>query len=265
MSDSHGRDHEMTAELALDEQGKFLALRVTGYGNLGAWLSNATTIPPTLNTVKNIIGVYNTPLIQVSTKCLFTNTTPVGAYRGAGRPEGNYYMERLVETAAREMGIDKVELRRRNHIQPEQMPYTAPSGMTYDDGAFPAVMEKALRAADWDGYPARQAASRARGKVRGRGIGHYLEVTADAGNEMGGIRFETDGTVTIITGTLDYGQGHASAFAQVLTDRLGVPFDRIKLLQGDSDQLLAGGGTGGSRSMMQSGGAILEASDIVEE
>ena len=265
LSDSHGRDHEMTAELALDTDGKFLALRVTGYGNLGAWLSNATTIPPTMNTVKNIIGVYATPLIEVSTKCMFTNTTPVGAYRGAGRPEGNYYMERLVETAAREMGIDRVELRRRNHIRPEQMPYRAPSGMLYDSGEFPTVMEKALIAADWDGYAARQAESRARGKVRGRGIGHYLEVTAGDGNEMGGIRFEADGSVTIITGTLDYGQGHASPFAQVLADRLGIPFERIKLLQGDSDELIAGGGTGGSRSMMQSGGAIVAASDIVIE
>ncbi|MEA2767784.1 MAG: aerobic carbon-monoxide dehydrogenase large subunit [Acetobacteraceae bacterium] len=265
MSDSHGRDHEMVAELALDAGGKFLALRVTGYGNLGAWLSNATTIPPTLNTLKNMIGVYGTPLIQVSTKCLFTNTTPVGAYRGAGRPEGNYYMERLVETAAREMGIDRVELRRRNHIRPEQMPYKAPSGMVYDCGEFPAIMEKALIAADWDGYAARQAASRTRGKIRGRGIGHYLEVTADAGNEMGGIRFEANGSVTIVTGTLDYGQGHASAFAQVLSSRLGIPFEKIKLFQGDSDELLAGGGTGGSRSMMQSGGAIVEASDILIE
>jgi aerobic carbon-monoxide dehydrogenase large subunit len=265
MSDSHGRDHEMIAELALDGGGKFLALRITGFGNVGAWLNSATTIPPTMNTVKNIIGVYATPLIEVSTKCMFTNTTPVGAYRGAGRPEGNYYMERLVETAAREMGIDRVELRRRNHIQPEHMPYKAPSGMLYDCGEFPAVMEKALCAGDWNGYATRQAQSRARGKVRGRGIGHYLEVTADAGNEMGGIRFEEDGTVTIITGTLDYGQGHASPFAQVLSARLGIPFDKIRLLQGDSDQLVAGGGTGGSRSMMQSGGAILEASDIVVE
>jgi carbon-monoxide dehydrogenase large subunit len=262
LSDSHGRDHEMTAELALDADGKFLALRVTGYGNLGAWLSNATTIPPTMNMVKNIIGVYATPLIEIATQCLFTNTTPVGAYRGAGRPEGNYYMERLVETAAREMGIDSIELRRRNHIQPEQMPYRAPSGMLYDSGEFPTVMNKALLAADWDGYATRQAESRARGKVRGRGIGHYLEVTAGDGQEMGGIRFETDGSVTIITGTLDYGQGHASPFAQVLAERLGIPFERIRLLQGDSDELIAGGGTGCSRSMMQSGGAIIAASDI---
>ncbi len=145
------------------------------------------------------------------------------------------------------------------------MPYRAPSGLLYDSGEFPTVMAKALAAADWDGYPARQAESRARGKVRGRGIGHYLEVTAGDGNEMGGVRFEADGNVTIITGTLDYGQGHASAFAQVLSQQLGVPFERIKLLQGDSDELIAGGGTGGSRSMMQSGGAIIAASDLVIE
>ncbi len=265
MSDSHGRDHEMVAELALDKTGRFLAVRITGYGNLGAWLSNATTIPPTLNTVKNIVGVYATPMIQVSTKCMFTNTTPVGAYRGAGRPEGNYYMERLVETAAREMGIDAIELRRRNHIQPEQMPYKAPSGMVYDSGEFPAIMEQALTESDWNGYAARKADSRTRGKGRGRGVGHYLQVTADAGNEMGGIRFEDDGSVTIVAGTLDYGQGHASPFAQVLSSSLGVPFERIKLLQGDSDELLAGGGTGGSRSIMQSGGAIVAASALVVE
>jgi carbon-monoxide dehydrogenase large subunit len=265
LSDSHGRDHEMTAELALAADGRFLALRVTGYGNLGAWLNSATTIPPTMNTVKNIIGVYATPLIEVSSKCIFTNTTPVGAYRGAGRPEGNYYMERLVDTAAREMGIDRVELRRRNHIRPDAMPYAAPSGMLYDSGDFPTVLDRALHAADWHGYAKRRAASRARGRVRGRGIGQYLEVTAPIGKEMGGIRFEDDGTVTIITGTLDYGQGHATPFAQVLSDRLGVPFEKIKLLQGDSDELIAGGGTGGSRSIMQSGGAIVEASGLVIE
>ena len=266
LSDSHGRDHEMTAELALDAQGHFLALRVTGYGNLGAGLSNATVIPPTMNTVKNIISVYRTPAIHASVSpCTFTNTTPVGAYRGAGRPEGNYYMERLIDQAAREMGIDRIELRRRNHIQPENMPYQAPSTMKYDSGDFPTILDKALIAADIAGYATRRAESRRQGKLRGLGIGQYLEVTAPQGNEMGGIRFEADGTVTIITGTLDYGQGHASAFAQVLVDQLGVPFEKINLLQGDSDEMLAGGGTGGSRSIMQSGGAIVAASGEVVE
>ena len=265
LSDSHGRDHDMTCALALDAQGHFLALRVTGYGNLGAYLSNATTIPATMNTVKNIIGVYRTPLVEVSSRCMFTNTTPVGAYRGAGRPEGNYYMERLVETAAREMGIDRVELRRRNHIAAEAMPYSAPSKMVYDSGDFSALLDEALIANDWDGYAARRRDSEARGRVRGRGIGHYLEVTAPAGAELGGVRFEADGTVTIVTGTLDYGQGHAAPFAQVLAAQLGIPFERIRLVQGDSDQLAAGGGTGGSRSIMQSGNAIVAASEKVVE
>ena len=265
LSDSHGRDHDFVGELALDADGTFLAVRMTGYGNVGAYLSNATTLPSTMNTVKNVIGVYATPLVEVSSRNLFTNTTPVGAYRGAGRPEGNYYMERLVDTAAREMGIDRLELRRRNHIQPGQMPYSAPSTMVYDSGDFPAVMEEALEAADWDGFAARRAESRRRGKRRGIGIGHYLEVTAPANKEMGGISFDEDGGVTVTTGTLDYGQGHASPFAQVLADRLGVPFERIRLVQGDSDRLVAGGGTGGSRSIMNSGAAIHEASGLVVE
>lgn len=265
LSDSHGRDHDFEAELALDAEGRFLALRLKGFANLGAYLSNATTLPPTMNTVKNVIGVYRTPLVEVSTRCVLTNTTPVGAYRGAGRPEGNYYMERLVDTAAREMGIDRVELRRRNHIRADQIPYDAPSGMHYDSGDFPAILEEALAAADWDGFPARRAESRRRGKLRGIGIGHYLEVTAPPNKEMGGIRFDEDGGVTIITGTLDYGQGHASPFAQVLVDRLGIPFDLIRLVQGDSDLLVAGGGTGGSRSIMASGQAISAASALVIE
>ena len=265
LSDSHGRDHHCHAELALDADGRFLALRMDVYGNLGANLSNATTIPPTVNTVKNGLGVYATPLIEVTSRCMFTNTTPVGAYRGAGRPEGNYYMERLVDNAAAEMGIDRVELRRRNHVHPAQMPYKTPAGTEYDSGDFPTILDKALVLADWDGFAARARDSRARGKLRGRGIGQYLEVTAPPQKEMGGLRFEADGTVTIVTGTLDYGQGHASPFAQVLCDRLGVPFDKVRLLQGDSDQLIAGGGTGGSKSMMASGGAIVEASALCIE
>jgi carbon-monoxide dehydrogenase large subunit len=174
-------------------------------------------------------------------------------------------MERLIDAAAREMGIDRLELRRRNHIRPAQIPYAAPSGMKYDSGDFPAVFEKAVAAADWDGFAARRAASRAKGRLRGRGIGSYLEVTAPPNPEMGGLRFEADGTVTILTGTLDYGQGHAAPFAQVLSERLGIPFERIRLRQGDSDELVAGGGTGGSRSITASGQAIHEAGGEVIE
>ncbi len=255
----------MTAELALDAEGHFLAIRFNGYGNMGAYLSTVAPMMPTLNTIKNAVGVYRTPAVEISAKCVFTNTTPVSAYRGAGRPEGNYYMERLVDTAAAEMGIDRIELRRRNHIAPAQIPYSAPSAMVYDSGDFRTVLDKALVTSDWDGFPARQAESRKRGKLRGRGLASFLEVTAPANKEMSGLRFEADGTVTFITGTLDYGQGHATPFAQVIHDKLGIPFDKIRLLQGDSDELLAGGGTGGSRSAMNSSWAAISAGDKVIE
>ena len=265
LSDYHGRDHQVTGELALDADGRFLALRIRGFGNLGGWLSNVGPMMPTMNIVKNAISLYRTPLMEVAVKCVFTNTVPVSAYRGAGRPEGNYYMERLIDAAARETGIERIELRRRNMIQPGDMPYEAASGQTYDSGNFPALLDKALEEADAAGFPARRAASEKAGRKRGLGIGCYLEVTAPANKEMGGLRFEDDGTVTIVTGTLDYGQGHAAAFAQVLQDRLDIPFERVRLSQGDSDELLAGGGTGGSRSIMNSGGAIVQASEAVIE
>lgn len=265
LADTHGRDHDYVAELALDKDGRFLAIRIAAHGNLGAYLTHAAPIMPTVNIVKNVLSVYATPLLEVNSKLVYTNTVPINAYRGAGRPEGNYIMERLVEAAAREMKIDPLELRRRNHIQPSQLPYATAAGLTYDSGDFTRLFDRALKEADWDGFEKRKQDSAARGKLRGRGIGHYLETTAPPTKEMGGLRFEEDGTVTIITGTLDYGQGHASAFAQILTEKLGVPFDRIRLLQGDSDELIAGGGTGGSKSVMASGAAIIEASQKVVE
>ena len=263
LSDHHGRDHAMTGELALDKNGNILALRLTGTGNAGAY--PIVPLPYTVNAVKNVVSVYRTPLLEVNTKGVYTNSTPVGAYRGAGRPEGNYYMERLLDAAADETGIDKLELRRRNHIPASAIPYKAPSDMNYDSGDFRAVFDHALQSSDWQGFDKRKAESRARGKLRGRGIGSYLEVTAPQGKEMGGIRFDKDGGVTIVTGTLDYGQGHHAPFAQVLVSRLGIPFHKIRLIQGDSDELLFGGGTGGSRSIMSSGNALVKASDQVIE
>jgi carbon-monoxide dehydrogenase large subunit len=189
----------------------------------------------------------------------------VSAYRGAGRPEANYFMERLIDVAAAEMGLDRIKLRRLNLVRASDMPFKAASGMTYDSGDFPALFDKALAAADVKGFKRRKRAAARRGRLRGLGIGSYLEVTAPPNKEMGGIRFEADGTVTVVTGTLDYGQGHAAPFAQVLSERLGIPFERIRLRQGDSDELLAGGGTGGSRSMYASGAAIVEASAKVIE
>jgi len=265
VSDHHGRDMEVVAELALDADGRFLATRFTGYGNLGGYVSQVGPMMTTLNIAKNSIGMYRTPLVEVNTICAVTNTVPIAAYRGAGRPEGNYYMERLIDTAAAELGIDRIELRRRNMVAPDQLPWKTPAGTAYDSGDFPGLLARAVEAADWAGFPARREESAGRGKLRGRGIGCYLEVTAPPTNEMGGIHFEPDGTVTIVTGTLDYGQGHWTPFAQVLHSKLGIPLDRIRLVQGDSDRLIAGGGTGGSKSIMASGAAILEAGDLVIE
>src|SRR3990167_6896693 len=217
------------------------------------------------NAVKTGIDVYKAPAMEVTSKVVFTNTTPVGAYRGAGRPEGNYYMERLIDTAAREMGIDRVAMRRLNHIAPGQMPYKAPSGMNYDSGEFTTILDKALVAADWQGFDKRRQESAAHNKLRGRGIGSYLEATGPPAKEYGGIRFEADGTITMLSGTLDYGQGHATPFAQVLGSQLGIPFERFRLLQGDSDQLKVGGGTGGSKSALVASQAFLEAGDRLIE
>jgi len=261
LSDQHGRDHEMTAELALDKDAKFLALRVTGFGNIGAWVGTVAPQPMSMNVVRNVCGVYRIPLLEVSTKVMLTNTTPVSAYRGAGRPEANYYMERLCDEAARELGIDRFEIRRRNHVKPAEIPYKNAAAMTVDSGDFGAIFDKALEAAE--GYEQRKAESRAHGKLRGLGVGSYMEVTAPPNKEMGGIRFENQGGVTMISGTLDYGQGHAAPFAQVLSQNLGIPFEKIRLLQGDSDEIVFGAGTGGSRSAMMGGGAIAQAAAVV--
>ena len=265
LSDHHGRGLEVDAALALDADGRFLAVRVDGLADLGAYVTPVAPLFATVNIAKNGVGVYRTPHFAVAIRCLLTHAVPVSAYRGAGRPEGNDIMERLIAAAARETGRDAVELRRLNHIRPDEIPYATPADTTYDSGEFGPLLEQALAASDWDGFPAREADSRSRGLLRGRGIGQYLEVTAPPQNEMGGIRFEQDGDVTIVTGTLDYGQGHWTPFAQVLSDRLGIPFERIRLLQGDSDALVAGGGTGGSKSLMASGTAIVEASAKVVE
>src|SRR4051812_21550167 len=267
VSDHHGRDHEMTAALALSKEGEFLAVKITGYANVGAYLGVVSPLMGTLNCVENTPGVYRTPLIEVSSKVMFTNSAPVGPYRGAGRPEGNYYMERLIDEAAVEMGLDRLELRRRNHIKPADIPYKAASEMVYDSGDFGAIFEQAIAVSDLKNFPARKAEAKKRGKLRGLGIGSYLEVTAPPNKEMGGIRFDAEGVhaggVTFISGTLDYGQGHAAPFAQVLSERLGVPFEKIRLLQSDSDEVIFGAGTGGSRSMMMSGAAAVQASELV--
>jgi len=265
ISDYHGRDSVFDAALGLDADGNFLAVKLEGLGNLGAFAAGFGPGIPTMVLQKNLPSLYRLPAFAMTVDLVFTTTTPTTAYRGAGRPEAIYIIERLIEAAARETGRDPVALRRQNLIPREAIPYDAVSGLTYDSGDFAAHLDLVLERADWPGFSARRAASETNGKLRGRALTTYLEVTAGAGKEMGGIRFAADGNVTLVTGTLDYGQGHRAAFAQVLADRLGVPFEAIRLLQGDSDELLCGGGTGGSRSIMATGQAIDEAARNVIE
>ena len=253
LSDSQGRAQLIHAELALDAEGKFLAVRLSGYGNLGAYITGVAPGPLSLNTGKNLASVYRTPLLGVDIKTVLTNTTLMGAYRGAGRPEANYYMERLIDRAADEMGINRLTLRKRNFIKPAQMPFAAASGVTYDSGDFAGVFNKALEISDHANFAKRKRESRKNGKLRGIAVGSYLEVTAPPSGELGKITFEPDGTVKLTTGTLDYGQGHATPFAQVLSAQFGVPFEKITLEQGDSDLVRFGNGTGGSRSITATG------------
>src|SRR5690242_6537415 len=265
LSDSQGRSQLIHAELALDAEGRFLAVRLSGYGNLGAFITGVAPGPLSLNTGKNLASVCRTPLLGVDIKTVLTNTTHLGAYRGAGRPEANYYMERLIDRAADEMGIDRLTLRKRNHFKPAQLSFAAASGVTYNNGDFAGVMAKALEISDHANFAKRKRESRKNGKLRGIAVGSYLEVTAPPSGELGKITFDPDGSVTLTTGTLDYGQGHATPFAQVLSAQLGVPFEKITLEQNDSDLVRFGNGTGGSRSITATGQAIVEASALVVE
>ena len=265
VSDHHGRAQDMVMEIAFDENAHIIAMRLTGYGDMGGYLAQFGPLLPTGNQVKNIASIYRTPLIEVATKCVFTNTTFVSAYRGAGRPEGNYYVERALDLAASELGIDRIDLRKRNMIRKSDLPFKAASDMTYDCGDFLGVLKRALELADYASFKKRKSESKKRGLLRGFGIGCYLEVTAAPGKELGAIHFEADGTVTIISGTLDFGMGHATTYAQILSDLLGVPFDLIRMVEGDSDRMAFGGGSGGSRSVMLVGAALTESAAIVVE
>jgi len=265
LSDHHGRAQDMTMEMAFDENAHIRAIRLTGYGNMGGYLAQFAPLLSTGNQVKNIASVYRTPLIEVDVKCVFTNTVFVSAYRGAGRPEGNYYVERTLDLAAAELGIDRIELRRRNMIRKSDLPFKAASDVTYDVGDFQGVLKQALEMADYKGLKKRKRESKKRGVLRGFGVGCYLEVTAGGGKELGSVHFEEGDTVTVIAGSMDFGTGHATTYAQIVSDKLGVPFDRIRLLEGDSDRMSYGGGSGGSRSVMFTGTALVETAALVIE
>ena len=265
LSDHQGRDSVIYAELALSADGDFLGLKVTGVGNCGAYLTAMGPAPMTNVICRNIISVYKTPAFSYATKAVFTNTVPTGPYRGAGRPESKYIMEQLVDKAAREMGIDRVELRRRNLIAPDAFPYKAPNGQTYDCGEFEAIMDETLRRADWAGFDSRKAASAAKGKLRGASITNYLENTGAAG-ELADIRFREDGTVALVTGAKDMGTSHRTPFAQILHERLGVPYEAIEVIQNDSDEMSPGAsGSGGSKTLLGAGNAIADCAAIIAE
>ena len=278
MADAHGRDHVTTAELALDGDGKFVGMRVSTQANFGAYLSTFTTAVPSYLYGTLLAGQYTTPAIYCEVKGGFTNTAPVDAYRGAGRPEATYVVERLVEVAARETGVDPAELRKRNFIAPDAYPYQTPVIMAYDSGDYPAAMDKARGLIDADGFAARKADSESRGKLRGIGYAAYIEAcgiapSAAVGSlgagvglwESAQIRFNPTGSVTIYTGSHSHGQGHETTFAQLISDHLGVPLEQIEVSHGDTGNVPFGMGTYGSRSIAVGGSAIMKAADKIVE
>jgi len=273
-SDAHGRDHLTKAELALDKNGKFLALRVHTTANMGAYLSTFASCIPTILYATLLAGQYTTPVIYAEVKAVFTNTAPVDAYRGAGRPEATYVVERIVETAARELKMDPAELRRKNFIT--QFPYQTPVALLYDTGNYDATLTEAQRLAETAGYAARKKASEAKGKLRGIGYACYIEAcgiapSAVAGSlgaraglfEAGEVRVHPTGKVTVFTGSHSHGQGHETTFAQVVASRFGIPIEDVDIVHGDTSKILFGMGTYGSRSIAVGGTAIMKAVDKV--
>ena len=273
-SDAHGRDHHTIAELALDKDGKFLAMRVKTTANVGAYLSTFASCIPTILYATLLAGQYTTPLIHCEVTAVFTNTSPVDAYRGAGRPEATYVVERLVETAAREMKIDPAEIRRKNFIR--QFPYQTPVALLYDTGNYDATLDAAMKMGDVAGFSKRKEESKKKGKLRGLGYACYIEAcgiapSAVAGSlgaraglfEAGEIRVHPTGSVTVFTGSHAHGQGHETTFAQVVADRLGMPIENVDIVHGDTSKILFGMGTYGSRSIAVGGTAIVKALDKI--
>ena len=276
LTDAHGRDHVTHAELALDEDGKFIGLRVDTTANMGAYLSTFASVIPTYLHGTLMQGQYTTGAIYIEVTAVFTNTTPVDAVRGAGRPEATYVVERLVDAAARELGIDRAELRRRNFIPADAFPYQTQVALEYDSGDYPVAMEKALEAIDYQGFEQRRAAAAERGKLRGLGFSTYIEACGLAPSQVVGslgagvgqweaaeVRFDATGHVTVLTGSHSHGQGHETTFAQIVADRLGVPLGDVEVVHGDSGRSQFGYGTYGSRSLAVGGSAIVKAMDKI--
>jgi carbon-monoxide dehydrogenase large subunit len=262
LSDLHGRDHISDCELALDKDGKFLAVRVKTVANIGAYSCSAGVSVPTQIGPKILTSVYDVPVADVEVKCVVTNTAPVGPYRGAGRPEAIYVMERLVDVAAHDLGIDPVEIRRRNLIPGDGFPYTNAVGTTYDSGAFEENMDLVAKMADWEGHEARRAEARTRGKLSGIAISQYLETTAGNPTETAEVEVEDD-QVVVRVGTQPMGQGHDTSFMQLVSEKLGVDFEKVLIDTSDSDNLPDGGGSHGSRTSHIGSVAALNSSDEV--
>ena len=265
ISDDHGRDNVTTAEIALDEDGRFLALRVRTLANMGAYLSNFGPFVATAAGNRMLNGLYRLPLVYSNVRGVYTNTPPVDAYRGAGRPEAAFIVERLVDKVAREFGLTPAEIRRRNFIPPDAMPYKTATGLVYDSGAFQKNVDDALAVADWDGIPSRKAAARGKGRLRGIGLATYVEACGGGGPEWATIEVAKDGAVTILIGNQSNGQGHETAYKQIVADHLGVAPDAISMIQGDSERVARGNGTGGSRSIPVGGVAVADAATKVQE
>jgi carbon-monoxide dehydrogenase large subunit len=277
-SDAHGRDHVSHAELALNADGTFRGLRVRTLANMGAYLSTFAPAVPTYLYATLLSGPYVIPAIYAEVKAVFTNTVPVDALRGAGRPEATYLLERLVDKAARELGMDRVEIRRKNLIQPDQFPYQTPVALQYDIGDYPATLDLALQAVDYPKLAERKAAAKERGKLRGFGISTYIEACGIAPSALVGalgaraglyeaatVRVHPTGSVTVFTGTHSHGQGHETTFAQLVVEKLGVSFDNVEVVHGDTDRIPFGMGTYGSRSAAVGGSAIVKAMDKIIE
>ncbi|MDG1231020.1 MAG: molybdopterin-dependent oxidoreductase, partial [Pseudomonadales bacterium] len=278
LADAHGRDHVSDAELAMDEEGNFLALRVKTTANMGAYLSTFASAVPTYLYGTLLAGQYKTPNIYVEVDSVFTNTAPVDAYRGAGRPEATFLLERIVDLAAKELGIDPAELRRKNMIQPAEFPYQTPVALEYDIGDYEASLNKAMEMADYAGFAGRKADSEANGKLRGIGLSCYIEAcglapSALAGAlgagvglwESGEVRVNPTGSVTVMTGTHSHGQGHETTFAQLVASRFGISVDDVEVVHGDTGKMDFGLGTYGSRSLSVGGSALSVAADKVVE
>ena len=265
VTDNQARDSFWSAELALNKRGRFLALRVNGLGNLGAYFTGIGHFIVTLHIAGCLPTVYDIPLAQVNARCVFTNTVPTGPYRGAGRPEASYLLERLIDAAADQTGIDAAELRRRNLIAPDKMPYTTPFGNTYDSGDFPALFERALERADYAGFAARKKEAKKNGKLRGIGIGCYLEIAGAFPEEPARITFPGGETVSVSIGAGASGQGHQTVFGKVAARRLGVAPEQVTVTSGNSDRDVPGFGAVASRSAMMTGGAIAVTADTVIE